>query len=91
MTLVFSLVPHVLGHGPKCERRQRPVTHKRVPDREEQGKPSKDARRGRCHPIEAGFWPLCARALNRDISVSLTSWHKGVILGRNSVFGVFRL
>ena len=32
-----------------------------------------------------------ARALNRDISVSRTSWHKGVILGRNSVFGVFRL
>jgi hypothetical protein len=32
-----------------------------------------------------------ARALNRDISVSRTSWHKGVILGRNGVFGVFRL
>ena len=29
-----------------------PVTRKRVPDREEQGKPSKDARRGRCHPLE---------------------------------------
>jgi hypothetical protein len=26
--------------------------HKRVPDREEQGKPSKDARRGSCHPLE---------------------------------------
>ncbi len=25
---------------------------------EEQGKPGKDARRGRCHPLEAGFWPL---------------------------------
>jgi hypothetical protein len=36
-----------------------PVTRKRVPDREEQGKPGKDARRGRCHPLEAGFWPLC--------------------------------
>ena len=35
-----------------------PVTPKRVPDREEQGKPSKDARRGRCHPLEASFWPL---------------------------------
>jgi hypothetical protein len=34
---------------------------------------------------------LHARALNRDMSVSRTSWHKGVILGRNSVFGVFRL
>jgi len=29
-----------------------PVTRKRVPDREEQGKPRKDARRGRCHPLE---------------------------------------
>ncbi len=28
---------------------------------------------------------VVARALNRDISVSRTSWHKGVILGRNSV------
>ena len=27
-------------------------------DREEPGKPRKDARRGRCHPLEAGFWPL---------------------------------
>ena len=32
-----------------------------------------------------------ARALNRDMSVSRMSWHKGVIIGRNSVFGVFRL
>ena len=32
-----------------------------------------------------------ARELTRDISVSRTSGHKGVILGRNSVFGVFRL
>ena len=29
-----------------------PVTRNRVPDREEQGKPSNDARRGRCHPLE---------------------------------------
>ena len=29
-----------------------PVTRKRVPDREEPGKPRKDARRGRCHPLE---------------------------------------
>ena len=29
-----------------------PVTHKRVPDREEPGKPRQDARRGRCHPLE---------------------------------------
>ncbi len=32
-----------------------------------------------------------ARALNRDMSVSQTSWHKEVVLGRNSVFRVFRL
>ena len=42
-----------------------PVTPKRVPDREEQGKPSKDARRGRCHPLEAGFWPLWMTQLPR--------------------------
>ena len=42
-----------------------PVTRKRVPDREEQGKPSKDARRGRCHPLEAGFWPLWMTPLPR--------------------------
>jgi hypothetical protein len=29
-----------------------PVTRKRVPDREEQGKPRKDARHDRCHPLE---------------------------------------
>ena len=34
---------------------------------------------------------VLARALNRDMSVSRTSWHKKVILGRNSVFRVFRL
>ena len=34
-----------------------PVTRKRVPDREEQGKPGNDARRGRCHPLEAGIYP----------------------------------
>jgi hypothetical protein len=43
-----------------------PVTPKRVPDREEQGKPSKDARRGRCHPLEAGFWPLWMTPLPRN-------------------------
>ena len=29
-----------------------PVTHSRVPDREEKGKPINDVRRGRCHPLE---------------------------------------
>jgi hypothetical protein len=42
-----------------------PVTRKRVPDREEQGKPGKDARRGRCHLLEAGFWPLWMTPLPR--------------------------
>ncbi len=32
-----------------------------------------------------------AMPLNRDMNVSRTSWHKEVILGRNSVFRVFRL
>jgi hypothetical protein len=32
-----------------------------------------------------------ARAINRDMSVSQTSWHKEVIIGRNSVFRVFLL
>ena len=43
-----------------------PVTRNRVPDREEQGKPRKDARRGRCHPLEAGFWPLWMTPLPRS-------------------------
>jgi hypothetical protein len=33
------------------------VTRNRVPDREEQGKPSNDARRGRCHPLESVSGP----------------------------------
>ena len=45
-----------------------PVTRKRVPDREEPGKPRKDARRGRCHPLEAGFWPLWMTPLPRNCS-----------------------
>ena len=43
-----------------------PVTRKRVPDREEQGKPGNDARRGRCHLLEAGFWPLWMTLLPRN-------------------------
>jgi hypothetical protein len=42
-----------------------PVTRKRVQDREEPGKPRKDDRRGRCHPLEAGFWPLWMTPLQR--------------------------
>jgi len=45
-----------------------PVTRKRVPDREEPGKPRKDARRVRCHPLEAGFWPLWMTPLPRNCS-----------------------
>jgi len=57
-----------------------PVTRKRVPDREEAGKPRKDARRGRCHPLEAGFWPLWMTPLQRTtiteyrIQGRLRSW-----------------
>ncbi len=29
-------------------------------------KPGKDARRGRCHPLEAGFWPLWMTPLPRS-------------------------
>jgi len=50
-----------------------PVTRKRVPDREKQGKPSKDARRGRCHPLEAGFWPLWMTPLPRNNSSKVQS------------------
>ena len=42
-----------------------PVTHKGS-GREEQGKPSKDARRGRCHPLETGFRPLWMTQLQRN-------------------------
>ena len=47
-----------------------PVTRKRVPDREEPGnlKPGKDARRGRCHLLEAGLWPLWMTPLPRHSS-----------------------
>ena len=45
-----------------------PVTRKRVPDREEPGKPRKDARRGRCHLLEAGFCPLWMTLLPRPYS-----------------------
>ena len=45
-----------------------PVTRKRVPDREEPGKPRKDARRGRCHLLEAGLWSLWMTQLPRHSS-----------------------
>ena len=35
-----------------------PVTRKRVPDREEPGKPRQDARRGRCHLLESVYAPV---------------------------------
>ena len=45
---------------------------KRVPDREEPGKTRKDARRGRCHLLEAGFWPLWMTPLPRYPSHQVT-------------------
>ena len=48
------------------------ATRKRVPDREEPGKPRKDARRGRCHLLEAGFWPLWMTPLPRYPSHQVT-------------------
>ena len=51
-----------------------PVTPKRVPDREEQGKPSMDARRGRCHPLEAGFWPLWMTPLPSNTITEYRIW-----------------
>ena len=66
MTLVFRFcyMPSVRSTS-DC---RGPVTRKRVPDREEPGKPCKDARRGRCHPLEAGFWPLWMTPLPRHSS-----------------------
>ena len=49
-----------------------PVTRKRVPDREEPGKPRKDARRGRCHLLEAGLWSLWMPPLLRYPSHQVT-------------------
>ena len=48
-----------------------PVTRTRVPDRDEQGKPSEDARRGRCHPLEAGIYP-CGCHRYRDTQLPST-------------------
>jgi hypothetical protein len=45
---------------------QRPRNSQRVPDREEPAKPRKDARRGRCHPLETGFRPLWMTPLPRN-------------------------
>ena len=63
-----------------------PVTRNRVPDRDEQGKPREDARRGRCHPLEAGIYP-CGCHRYRDTQLPSTKyqvpglhfvpWHRG--------------
>ena len=50
-----------------------PVTRTRVPDRDEQGKPSEDARRGRCHPLEAGIYP-CGCHRYRDTQLPSTKY-----------------
>jgi hypothetical protein len=51
-----------------------PVTRKRVPDREDPGKPRKDARRGRCHLLEAGLWSLWMTPLPRYPSRQVTKY-----------------
>ena len=61
-----------------------PVTRKRVPDREEPGKPRKDARRGRCHLLEAGFWPLWMTPLPRT---KHSQSHKGDSIPLNRFMG----
>jgi hypothetical protein len=53
--------------------------------------PTTTGRRKGEYPVLSNLPLHCARALNRDMSVSQTSWHKEVILGRNSVFRVFLL
>jgi hypothetical protein len=53
-----------------------PVTRTRVPDRDEQGKPSEDARRGRCHPLEAGIYP-CGCHRYRDTQLPSTKYQVG--------------
>jgi len=63
MTLVFRF--YYMSSVRSTSDCRGPVTRKRVPDREEPGKPRKDARRGRCHPLEAGFWPLWMTQLPR--------------------------
>jgi hypothetical protein len=60
-----------------------PVTRTRVPDRDEQGKPSEDARRGRCHPLEAGIYP-CGCHRYRDTQLPSTKYQ--VFEGRMSIY-----
>ena len=50
MTLVFRFC--YMSSARSTSDSRGPVTRKRVPDREEPGKPRKDARRGRCHTLE---------------------------------------
>jgi hypothetical protein len=50
-----------------------PVTCTRVPDRDEQGKPREDARRGRCHLLEAGIYP-CGCHRYRDTQLPSTKY-----------------
>ena len=57
-----------------------PVTRNRVPDREEQGKPRNDARRGRCHPLEAGIYP-CGCHRYRDTQLPSTKYQVPMLRG----------
>ena len=51
------------------------------------GKPRKDARRGRCHPLEAGFWPLWMTPLPRttitEYRIQVEDGEDGTSAGRN--------
>ncbi len=79
MTLVFHFCQMSSARGTIDGRG--PVTRTRVPDRDEQGKPREDARRGRCHPLEAGIYP-CGCRRYRDTRLPSTKirargcqWH----------------
>jgi hypothetical protein len=57
---------------------QRTRNSQRVPDREEPGKPRKDARRGHCHPLETGFRPLWMTQLPRPYAALSTKQAQAV-------------
>jgi hypothetical protein len=74
MTLVFHFCHMSSARGTSDGRG--PVTRTRVPDRDEQGKPREDARRGRCHPLEAGIYP-CGCHRYRDTRLPSTKYQGG--------------
>ncbi len=64
------------------------VTRTRVPDRDEQGKPREDARRGRCHPLEAGIYP-CGCRRYRDTQLPSTT--ERCVLNHHNWTGSFKM